>query len=123
MKQHVATKQLLELNEDQLKVLNKWCVERNYCEPKNEVGVLYEMRLSIGQMIEFLEDSGKAWWSIRKEEINVFVGEMPDDYEGHYAVYMDEKTTGNTLVDALWSAVKEVLETKTPNLSVEPLCE
>lgn len=131
MKQHITINQLNELSKEQKKKLVNWWKPRAgdlYAVDKpNELleevfifgglgGVAafiaekpYYPLLSIGQMIELLEDSGNAWWSVRKEEINVFVGEIPDGYEGHYSVYMDEKTTGNTLCDALWSACKEEL--------------
>lgn len=104
MKQHIKIDQLNELNHIQRGRLQEWWDKTPYSAEDGEIPLL-----SIGQMIEFLQNSGRCWWTIRKEEINAFAGEMPDGYEGSYSVYMDEKTTGMTLCDALWQAVKHEL--------------
>jgi hypothetical protein len=102
MKQHITVEQLKELSDKGFDNLNKW-VFRNLTKDANKVPIKYlgkvedyhltttedEYLLSIGQMIEFLD-----------QEV---LDEMFGDRNG-FATEKDE------LCDALWYAVKEVLE-------------
>jgi hypothetical protein len=110
MKQHITVEQLKELSDKGFDNLNKW-VFRNLTKDANKVPIKYlgkvedyhltttedEYLLSIGQMIEFL---GEDWF------YHLFNG--GDCNSGDCgSVYKDYN---GELCDALWYAVKEVLE-------------
>ncbi len=95
MKQHITASQLDELSKKGIKNLKK------YLLPKNIPGfwdVNFVPTLSIGQMIEFLDEENVAidittGWTI-------IASELQDLH-----TYKNEE-----LCDALWEAVKEILE-------------
>jgi hypothetical protein len=113
MKQHISKSQLNELSPVIKGKLIVYCNDHKIKWRLFDDDVMTKPLLSIGQMIEFLEDNGNSWWRIEKHEVNVFVGDIPDGYEGHYTWNTDKGK--NTLCDALWVAVKEVLNTNAPN--------
>lgn len=97
MKQHITVEQLKELPLKSKQKLQTWW-DINY---KEETIILYEMQdgfdpiLSIGQMIEFLDEHNEYedWW----EDLFYPSGkDVLPKYDGE-------------LCDALWEAVKEVL--------------
>lgn len=78
MKQHITAKQRDELSEEGGNTLRHWVLSKGY---------VLDTKLSIGQMIEFLDEHNeRKYWMA--------------DYVG------DNKT----LCDALWEACKEILE-------------
>jgi len=85
MKQHITPKQHDELSHKGAVRLGEWCVKRNY----------NPLLLSIGQMIEFLEDHHLEWAYL--------VAEGGNDGSVYRRYYRGE------LCDALWEAIKEVL--------------
>jgi len=113
MKQHITTQQLAELNEEQKEKLKEW-VSETYIKPilvedsKRGVFVSRDWSnyvptlLSIGQMIEFLDEKRTGddllfpWWN------QFFTWDYGgvDGYEGEFT-------------DVLWEAVKEVLKENT----------
>ena len=103
MKQHITTKQLKELSEKGKDELMKWFVGKLESNPDwddilvNPDGML----LSIGQMIEFL---GNETESISCWEDGWMVIERRGTKDKSY--------TKSELCDALWDAVKEVLNEK-----------
>lgn len=104
MKQHITTEQLNELSEKGKGKLREWW--------KPKVGDL--PLLSIGQMIEFLD-----------EQIDKHNQKVDENDEGEYIEYSIERLLDrcwrlngyfktieySNLTDALFSAVKEILET------------
>lgn len=91
MKQHITLKQLYELSLKARLKLRKWCIERNYCGLENEVSVLRDMQLSIGQMIEFLGEN--------------YIGALYN-HSGN-AILL--KVKPENICDVLWQAVKDKL--------------
>jgi len=102
MKQYIKVQQFYELSDRAKITLDIWCEDKKY--PASG--------LSIGQMIEFLDDYMKTHrW---KEGIEIDKGE---DYWHIYAPckeykYIKSRYESEVLCDALWEAVKEVLEAK-----------
>jgi len=112
MKQHITKRQLKELSNDEILKLDKFMIDAGYYEEndlhptaqansKRKVG----MNLSIGLMIEFLDDN------------DAFVEEFSEpnntanfDYGGVTIDWFDIGDEDISLCDALWEAVKEVLE-------------
>lgn len=128
MKQHITLKQLYEVNDSQRSVLRKWMIEREYPLTFSERSdnpnflwsgtVSYEgwPLLSIGQMIEFLDEERteerKNYWGVAKidEEDIWYIGE--DGVDELSRASLDGKFESRDLCDALWEALKEVLESK-----------
>jgi hypothetical protein len=97
MKQNITTKQLNELSEKGKDKLITWMMNCGYVTV--EVNLEEDIPLlSIGQMIEFLDEQfvelhqTSSFWGVRLKK-NKYVVEKPKE-----------------LCDALWQAVKEVLE-------------
>jgi len=98
MKQQITEEQFNELNEEKQTQLIKWARSNRY-----GVGVTWLPLLSIGQMIEFLDDNDDDWKSC------AFVdnGSMGDyGWEEFW-----ERDKSKELCDALWKEVKEVFNT------------
>ena len=112
MKQHITGEQLNGLSKRGKKNLGKWVDNKSYWiyEPNKELTDKFKTErpiltgklplLSIGQMIEFLEDHNADWinrlyWVSRGDT------PFPEIVKG----YGDKE-----FCDALWEAVKEVLE-------------
>lgn len=109
MKQSITSKQIGELSEKAQNDLASWMAK--HIEVNDINGVL-----NIGQMIEFLHehsnemaigfnDSGVFW--------HVHIGERGtgDMLKGFGKIY-DSNEDDKDLCDALWAAVKEILEAK-----------
>jgi len=88
MKQHITAEQLNELSEKEKEILIKWSAERNYGSYVEIDDWDYGL-LSIGQMIEFLDD----------DYINVLY-----EYDNGNPAYAE------SVCDALWEAVKKILK-------------
>ena len=92
MKQNITPDQLNELSDNAARKLHKWA---NNVE---SIGLGGNMLLSIGQMIEFLDENNDIW-GIKQKENGAWKLEAPlFDFNN------------KELCDALWSGVKEVLE-------------
>ena len=89
MKQRITRTQVNSLSKKQL---DRYC---DYCD-KKEIGSEVSPRMNIGEMIEFL---GKDWW---KDLFTWDYGEV-----NHFDQFEDIE-----LCDALWEALKEVLNGK-----------
>ena len=110
MKQHITIGQLEELSDKQKEKLIKYMDAKGYLPHGtqmmlNNSGYYLAQAFSIGQMIEFLDDK-RAWnKSIEDYPGNPYVG------GNDYCVSLNYWSKGSEeLCDALWSAVKEVLE-------------
>ena len=86
MKQHITVKQLDELEEKEK--LEKWCFRKRYFNSRIPERLVMPL-LSIGQMIEFLYEHKYDYGDV---DFLTFDDSTPD------------------ICDALWEAVKEVLE-------------
>lgn len=120
MKQQITVEQLNGLSEKGKKKLQLWLWGRKYILSSNQpVGFSYMM--SIGQMVEFLEDKFGKGMGIYGYPANHSI-QVPN---GGYSIkIIPEKNGGGVfgttdgylskgqeeLCDALWDAVKEVLE-------------
>ncbi len=115
MRQHISIEQLNELSEKGRDRLRKWCIKKNYYEwidismpsalVKTPSTIKKKIRpLSIGRMIEFLDEhshAGHEFW------IDI-IDEWQWDAE---ALWNESNNTKHLeLCDALWEACKEVLE-------------
>lgn len=96
MKQHITEEQLNELSDIGKKTLKEWGLKRNWNNEKPNIVFLTDGKvqgwlplLSIGQMIEFLND----------RELRQFTSRFMEMVE----------ESDKELCDALWEAVKEVL--------------
>lgn len=92
MKQHITLQQLDELPLKSKVLLREWCIEQKYCGLDNDIRVLADMQLLIGQMIEYLAEKNRIIIS--------------NNEKGWYVEGEQEKE----LCDCLWEAVKQVLE-------------
>lgn len=116
MKQHITVKQLNELSEKGKKKYYDWCWKNKYWSDypgwKSRSDIAGANKLSVGQMIEFLDECNPKW-----EGINIFHmpgGELdspkwiitPNYLTKHF---LKECWRNKELIDALWQAVKEVL--------------
>ena len=101
MKQHITTGQLDELSENSWRKLVDWSAEKEL-QPTTELGKRIEPLLSIGQMIEFLVEH------INKLEDDNF--QTGHSLIRNYDWFSADKP--RELCDALWLAVKGVLNEK-----------
>lgn len=106
MKQHITTYQILELSIDNRKKLREWQLAKNYHHPLTADCDLNlytnPTPLSIGQLIEFLDENENIVNIEKKDEV---IGKW-------FRVSCGERLIDNydELCDALFSAVKEILE-------------
>lgn len=87
MKQNISEKQLSLIKSNQRLILEQWCADKGY-----------EINLSIGQMIEFIQEK-KPLKSISKSRFD------------KWAVSIDTATLGykDELCDSLWETVTRIL--------------
>lgn len=98
MKQHITKSDLEMLNEGGKARLKTWCISKS---PDNKA--YDESQLSIGQMIEFLNNNNYDVHTCKKLEDNArYVRRFNHNYGQVWAVR-------EHFCDALWEAVKEVL--------------
>jgi hypothetical protein len=95
MKQHITVDQLNELSKRSRDKLEEYMSIKGYWTT-----TMFHLGPSIGQMIEFLDEHidhrfGDNWWN------ELFYG----DYDG--GIYLREEN--KEISDALWEAVKEIL--------------
>lgn len=120
MKQHITADQLNELSPKAKEKLREWWkpdISDLLYRPDNPEGLQEIMGfigeapikkecyplLSIGQMIEFLDENGRLW--IEQEE------EIDEDIPKKYRVQSRQHEYWSTeLCDALWQACEEILE-------------
>ncbi len=108
MKQHITIKQLNELSEKGADKMKEWLATKVKGTPVGEItlidGRLPSPILSIGGMIEFLDDG-----VVKPHIYKVSRGWVVDEY-----IYGQEDSIFNIrrkeLCDALWEAVKDTLE-------------
>lgn len=124
MKQNITVEQLNKLSDKGKERLRKWCLNKNYYEyvdtsmPSDMVKtpstiIKKPSLLSIGQMIEFLDSeipNPLGRWSI-DYQINTDPNSSAEG-EQDYMVSFSEIETSNSesLCDALWETIKEVLK-------------
>ena len=103
MKQHITPEQLNELSEKGRKKLWAWCKEKGYLGIIDHSRPLeyYMKPFSIGQMVEFLVDQFEGV-KIEWTDSNACIVKVPG------VIGVGGNREG--LCDALWEAVKEVLE-------------
>lgn len=115
MRQHITEEQLNELSDSANKKLRLWVYKKTYEPP--EVSNDESMLLSIGQMIEFLDEKRKTILFITKLECGhdnfVWSTGSMSCMGNHTQDKTESKRlheAGKELCDALWEAVKEVLQ-------------
>lgn len=116
MKQNITIDQLDELSLTEKEKLDSWSVARGYTTiltttEGTNITLQYDSYLSIGQMIEFLEDRAEInevyyhrtspYWIIALTNRSIRKGK-----NGHWTTKHHHE-----FCDALWEAVKEVLKT------------
>lgn len=119
MRQHITTKQLKELTESQLlkyaEVTKKYCTLSPIKNMPNGDGTFTDMvetarlpHLSIGQMIEFLQENSKN----KTDYIDNYFGhQIHGDGKSGYDTSLSIGWSGyDELCDALWEAVKQVIK-------------
>jgi hypothetical protein len=121
MKQYITPKQLYQLSEKGKKKLNKWWIKREYAGGSMFDGYnTYPLPLlNIGEMIEFL--NGETDWYLRIGHwMNPGAGDEKYTFNhmgwvvGDYRIdesFDIEIWDGKELCDALWEAVKDILNT------------
>lgn len=109
MKQHISDKEIDELSPGSLKKIQTWCQKKiKSGEASDDTqrivwkGVLF---LTIGEMIEFLDEHGNFGMS-RVETQDPLVDVWELDSNDEWIIEAQNKE----LCDALWEAVKEMLE-------------
>ncbi|MCR4313548.1 MAG: hypothetical protein NUV58_04830 [Candidatus Roizmanbacteria bacterium] len=122
MKQYIEISQLTELSDKGKDRLRKWCENKLYFEyrdtsmpsdpVKNPSSIIKEIiPLSIGQMIEFLDEQNKGWKFDWRIEFKEFSAVSLVDYGIEVWYPANKKMVEKyNLCDALWEAVKEILE-------------
>lgn len=109
MKQRITPEQLNELSEKGKRILREWEINRNYAPyhgPSISPSVPIEekwyrlIQPTIGQMIEFLDERWQP--------------DIVGYYNGAWKVIVGDniEVVGEELCDALWKAVKDVLESE-----------
>ena len=121
MKQHITEKQLNELSKKGKKILKDWywkklsVVEQLVENSSYLEGIEYDKPLlSIGQMIEFLQEKQKTGFY---EIAFTYQRSIQKLRFIHYKFKEFDKTYNQELCDALWKAVKEVLNGQTNQTS------
>jgi hypothetical protein len=107
MKQHITIEQMNELSMKHRKKLHDWCIVKKWYKlPHKKYWVKYTVPLlTVGQMIEFLNTTHTVHMQQWMDEFKDWrVGLDWSSAEHFY--YIVEKPE---LVDALWEAVKEIL--------------
>ena len=118
MKQHISVDEFYKLSKDQQRRLEVWCFTHRYFtrlavpgEPARFTDtktftnhVLNPIELSIGQMIEFLSDTGNNFW------ISYDRNPMLWSYTKGKTPHPEDQNTVPEICDTLWKAVKEELE-------------
>lgn len=111
MKQHITIEQLNELSEKGKERLREWWNKTQTTKDgeKWENGISNIVCLSIGQMLEFLDESGHTFYSINTQENN---GKREFFMISYKKSSIKQALNGHRteLCDALWEAVKEILE-------------
>lgn len=124
MRQHISVEQLNELSDKGKEKLREW-----YKKYKHEIipgssttdigqGTYFDPLLSIGQMIEFLEDQQLTVENMEQYKNIYWTVYLSNKYADDSVTWKNEKGeevftkifTSAELVDALWEAVKQVLE-------------
>ncbi len=102
MKQHITKKQLDELSGEAEQRLHIWVLMHKYTSSWNA------KKLNIGQMIEFLDD----YLLEKKDDWSIHVGRNGYMFASAKGTLRPQPHKGLEidLCDALWEAVKEVLE-------------
>lgn len=96
MKQYITYEQLNQLSHQGKQKLHEWLQNRQEWTPDPRPILIDWVTLTIGQMIEFLDDHGVDYY-------DAFVKEWKSDG-------MEDRYPASELCDALWNAVKDVLE-------------
>jgi len=111
MKQHITETQLTELSASQFEKLTKYVTEKNLLPHfTGSQLVLHPASkyladcMNIGQMIEFLSDTGNNFW------ISYDRNPMLWSYTKGKTPHPKDQNTVPEICDTLWEAVKEVLE-------------
>lgn len=94
MKQHITNKQLIDLSMEAAQRLEVWLKAKGYPQ-----------RLNIGQMIEFLAEK-----EVIDEEFIYCQWELNNNCPSWVVNSDGENYRSKELCDALWEAVKEILE-------------
>jgi len=133
MKQHISVDEFYKLSKEQQRRLEVWCFTHRYFtrlalpgEPARftdtkteENQVLNPIELSIGQMIEFLEDNKDAFdpnipRSKTRSGKRVYAEDIDHtpriEYQHPSGMLFFSMQWDGELCDALWKAVKEKLE-------------
>lgn len=112
MKQHITIEQLNELSGKGKAKLTEYILPRTEFKNLKELYSFYPL-LSIGQMLEFLDEQ-EAYSILNRPGEERWVTGIIKDYnlgEGWIEEeYIINAHKGEELCDALWEAVKEVLE-------------
>ena len=99
MKQHITTEQWWELSSNADKRLRDWLDTRKYIQYGDKISEF----LTIGRMIEFLDESKQQEeWKIEKTTYG--------ERGGWWWSIAGKKQYQRFLCDALWESVKEILE-------------
>jgi len=101
MKQHITKDELYEVSNESIDKLAEWAREKGYIG-KDEQHIF----LSIGQMIEFLEEKNGD-----REKNDFMITTSNTGWHICFGVNCKRKHEKKELVDVLWEAVKEVLLT------------
>jgi hypothetical protein len=101
MKQRITFEQLGELSNKGINRLKKWSQSRDFFAYYGEKDDLGNYLLSIGQLIEFLDEYN--------EELIMILGNGYHECDDVYEAYTTLKEP-NEWCASLWEAVKEILE-------------
>ncbi|KKK49467.1 hypothetical protein LCGC14_3134760 [marine sediment metagenome] len=112
MKQHITTDQLNELSEKGKEKLLKWWKRNGYRKITGTYAdtgkfVYTDSLLSIGQMIEFLDDRG--FFEDEKTHQVRSISKGKPGMNWQWFLRLNKEFNDYELCDALWSACKEVL--------------
>jgi hypothetical protein len=102
MKQHITGAQFKELSIKARKELMEFW-DKHYQQEEECIEIYHYPHMSIGMMIEFLGSEIK--------DIDPYPRTFSRDKINHWIVYLERKSyEADELCDALWEAVKEILE-------------
>lgn len=123
MKQQISSEQLQELTEEQKERLREWWKPQMWHQMIDNKGLYYLgfqtkdieadkenllPLLSIGQMIDFIDGEREELWSFREKMLTPY----KEDAYWRVRGIDNLEFSGNSLCDALWEAVKYLLNDK-----------
>lgn len=113
MKQNIDISQLSSLSPKAQERLRRWLFDTGYSKPfdGNRVDTTPIKQLSIGEMIEFLDEHNNSSDGVLGNPYDAgFISKCFNDGKLQWMVAIDKVNFSEELIDCLFEAVKDILE-------------